>query len=193
MPKLGEIRKGEEIGYKGTHRYIWHACIDCGKERWERLYGDIPKYLRCYSCNMLKRRNRRGENHPQWKGGRLKTEQGYIEVLLQPDDFFYPMAKKDGYVLEHRLIVAKHLGRCLQPWERVHHKGIRYIGIENKSDNLIDNLKLTTAGSHSREHSKGYYDGYRQGLQDGQSESMRVLKAEIRLLRWEFKERGKVL
>lgn len=46
MPKLGEIKRAEEIGYKGKHKRIWHACRQCGKElrllRWEnKQMGEI--------------------------------------------------------------------------------------------------------------------------------------------------------
>lgn len=185
-PEIGEIGSGRKLGYKDTARYIWDACIDCGKERWVRLCRGIPKYLRCYPCNVIKQ-SQLGESNPRWKGGRVERPDGYIAIKLYSDDFFYPMARKDGYVSEHRLVMAKHLGRCLQPWEKVHHKD----GI--KDHNEYSNLKMTTAGSHSLEHSKGYRDGYRQGLQDGQSEAIRELKQEIRLLRWELKERKEVL
>jgi hypothetical protein len=71
-----------------------------------------------------------------WAGGKTKTKLGYITKTIFPDNFFYPMADKYGRVLEHRLLMAEYLHRCLLPWEIVHHKN----GIKN--DNRIENLEL---------------------------------------------------
>jgi len=32
MPEIGEIKHASELQRKGTDKYIWSACINCGKE-----------------------------------------------------------------------------------------------------------------------------------------------------------------
>ncbi len=201
MPEIDEIKKARELGFIGYGKVIWSSCIDCGKERWVTYVNGQPRRKRCSSCahKVIPRTPEWGENiaksllgakSPRWKGGRTINNEGYILILLRPDNFFYPMVNKSGYVLEHRLVMAKHLGRCLQSWEIVHHKGVRYIGIENKTDNLRDNLDLTIRGSHLSEHSKGYRDGYQQGYRDAQLTKMKELLEHIKLLEWRLKERA---
>ena len=146
MPQIGDIRKREEVGLKGDSYVVWAACETCGKERWVAFNKKRNKRIskRCYLCSgRLNALNHTREGHPRWKGGRLKTTDGYIAVYLRPNDFFYSMTRKN-YILEHRLVMAKHLGRCLHSWEIVHHKN------HIKDDNQIENLQLVTDDRHKQ-------------------------------------------
>ena len=125
-------------------RKIFLRCKECNKERAvDRYYAEKPTFTNlCISCA---RKARRADKNPYWKGGKYQNAQGYTLVLLQPNDFFYKMASVRGYVMEHRLVMAKHIGRNLQPWEVVHHKR----GIA-KSDNKIEGLRLMTDNRHKQ-------------------------------------------
>jgi hypothetical protein len=82
-----------------------------------------------------------GEKNPAWKGGATfrKRKGNYanypIKYVRCPLEYL-SMARKDGYVMEHRLVVAQHLGRCLQRSEVVHHIN------HNPTDNRLENLML---------------------------------------------------
>ena len=179
MPILGETTRRNILNpdCQDHGLLVWLGCENCGKERWVRIVKGKP-----YRNNLCQSCSQRGEHSGCWKGGRFKDKSnGYVLIKLQPDDFFYPMQTGMGYVFEHRLVMAKHLGRCLQSWEWVHHKN----GI--KDDNRIENLELTTKGNHSRQHGKGYRDGYAKGLQDGRLKKIQELKARIAELEQYFR------
>lgn len=80
-----------------------------------------------------------GPNNPAWKGGvtwkRPKGNYKGVKYVRCPMEFL-PMARKDGYVMEHRLVMAKRIGRCLTRTEVVHHID------HDPSNNCITNLML---------------------------------------------------
>ncbi len=183
-PNEGDIYNGLEIGKRCSKKYIWRICPICKNGRWV-LWSDIKRLLshKCRHCAGMK-----GNKNHRWKGGLTTTSGGYRLLTIYKNDPYYSMAanKKDGvgFILEHRFVMARHLGRCLHSTEIVHHKN----GI--KDDNRIENLELTILGVHSLKHSLGYSDGYKQGYQDGQSIKMLELLNHIKLLEWQLKETG---
>lgn len=77
-----------------------------------------------------------------WRGGRVTATGGYIAVTADPDDpIASAMANVTGYALEHRLVLAKSLGRPLTRHETVHHIN------GDRRDNRLENLQLRK-GNH---------------------------------------------
>lgn len=138
MPEIGETKQGFGIGIKSSNKFIWHACIDCGKERWvhfERIS------LRCHKCEAL---NRRGGKNPNWFGGQTITREGYV-FIRNP---IHPRAKPNGYVKRAIFVLEEKLGRPLLPDEVTHHiNGI-------KDDDRPENLMALPFAEHSRLEAK---------------------------------------
>lgn len=80
-------------------------------------------------------------------GNKRKHRDGYIYIRLIPKHPFYLMAN-NSWIQEHRLVMAKYLGRCLESWEIVHHKN------KVKDDNRIENLEIMKSGKHSIFHAQ---------------------------------------
>ena len=176
MPVLGEIKRGNEIGYKSNVKHIWSACENCRKERWVIYANGLSQTKLCLLCATRTDEHRqkmrahqlgrhlspetrekmsiaqRGEKGHHWKGGRIGDGHGYIYIWVTPDSPFLPMgvmvSKRGrtwgGYIREHRLVMAKQVGRCLLKSEMVHHlNGIR-------DDNRFENLALVSVKSHPK-------------------------------------------
>lgn len=79
---------------------------------------------------------------PPWKILKVVSKGDYNYAVV-PD---HPCATKNGYVLEHRIVMENAIGRLLRPNELVHHHN------ENKKDNNRSNLRIKTKGQHEREH-----------------------------------------
>jgi len=194
MPQIGDIINAKEFGYSRRGNYIYAICGECGNERWVQLRNGLPVSHKCQKCSASAlaklaktdeakhkmseaRKGIIGERHSRWQGGRSISREGYVRVWLSPNDFFHSMCRSHNAVSEHRLVMAKHLGRCLHPWEIVHHKN------GNPTDNRIENLELGGSnGEHIRDHNKGYQDGFQKGYYDGKDKRIQELELKIKEL-----------
>lgn len=92
---------------------------------------------------------RLGKDTSHWLGGIRHYSSGYVGIL-SPD---HPYASKDGYVMEHRLVMEKKLGRYLLSTEIVHHIN------GNKSDNRPENLRLV---ENHKKHAEIHADAVKE-------------------------------
>ena len=84
------------------------------------------------------------EKSSHWINGKSKTSCGYV-LIYKPEHKF---ARTNGYILEHRWVMEKHIGRYLKKTEVVHHID------GDVKNNKINNLALFTSQySHTKFHS----------------------------------------
>jgi len=144
-PNVRSLR-GREIGktkWAASMLYVSLPCSKCGEGRWVSLRAILTGRRRSSLCRRCWARNdgTKGAANPNWRGGRFVGSQGYVMCYVSAASPYFSMGKQltsaiGAYIPEHRLVMAQHLGRCLNPWEIVHHKnGVR-------TDNGLDNLEI---------------------------------------------------
>lgn len=95
-----------------------------------------------------------GPGNPAWKGGltyfkrKGKYADQSIKYVRCPEEYV-EMARKDGYVMEHRLIVAQEVGRPLLREECVHHIN------HDATDNRLENLMLFASNADHKRYEHG--------------------------------------
>jgi len=151
------VCKKQFSAYPSWHQtYCSRACMHvaqrgAGHPRWKGETRDCPVCGMTFKPGEKSQRfcsikcvglAHRGPNHGNWKGGRVPLRAGYIRIRM-PE---HP-ANVCGYVVEHRLVMERHIGRLLEPTEEVHHRD------GNRSNNDISNLVLLkSTGDHRRAH-----------------------------------------
>ena len=98
---------------------------------------DIPRYIRHKKYKEVK--------PDTYHVGYITTWNGYKKIKAPAD---YPNKDNKWYVMEHRLVMEKYIGRYLESNEEVHHID------GNKFNNKIENLQLLTKQEHRRIHLK---------------------------------------
>ena len=125
-------------------KYCSYKCMgisNIGKKPWNKgTKGIMKAWNKGKKCLQYS-----GENHWNWKGGIMKQSQGYV-FAYSPN---HPNVNNKGYMLEHRLVMEKKLGRYLTTKEQIHHKN------HIRDDNRIRNLLLCPDNkTHLRLHYK---------------------------------------
>ena len=91
---------------------------------WLKVYG-----IKCSPEDTLRRKQ--AVVPWNYRGGQ-KESNGYV-LIASPD---HPAHGKDGYVMQHRLVLEGEIGRLLFPEERIHHLN------HKRCDNSVQNLLL---------------------------------------------------
>lgn len=135
--KMSEALKGRVAHNKGKKLPIWWRKKLSLAKKGKPLSPENREAIRVAMQRF------RGKNNPHWRGGRIERNK-YILVVCPPR--FKVMAKKDGYVMEHRLVMARVLGRNLLRTEVVDHIN------RDTCDNRPENLRVyKTNGKHLAE------------------------------------------
>lgn len=154
--------------YRQTNSLAWSECLTC-KAIFLHYRKDVANFCSKPCCgkakDWLKKHSANGrgkkcpakglpkEKNPAWKGGvtffkrKGKYADQSIKYVRCPASMM-SMARKDGYVMEHRLAVALEIGRPLTRQECVHH--INHDATDNRLENLM--LFATNADHKRYEH-----------------------------------------
>lgn len=133
-PQAGDSAKASVLGLAGSYLMYFDPCAKCGKLRWVRKEARGTCCHRCGDKYTGPRRDR----HP----GSRYFSRGYALIYLEKGDPLRCMAKDDGWASEHRIVMARKVGRPLTQDDVVHHVN------GDRTDNRECNLLLMTKQSH---------------------------------------------
>lgn len=162
--------------WESKKKRIKEICHICGNEFTIKLSRKtIAKYCsaQCYRIAQKGRPSHRkgkealwmiGQKHPNWKGRVSTGNDGYIFIHCKN----HPYRTHHNYVLEHRLVVEKQIGRYLKPTEHVHHLGER----DDNRPHLL--IAFASQGAHNR-FERGKHVEPREIIYDGRIHEVSAL------------------
>ena len=151
---------------------VYGTCLVCG-DLFRTKKSDLERRKTCSrKCSDIRKKTQykgesnpnygnRGQKNPVFVGEKIKL--GYRLVYMPG----HPNSQKDGYILEHRLIMSEVLGRPLEDFEDVHHKD------ENRLNNDPSNLEVITRSEHTALHNR-----QKQIVRDENGRIKAIIKAE---------------
>lgn len=125
----------------------------------KRTEAEKRRISEIHKGKVLTEETKKKISESRFKGGvghKKQREDGYVAIYF-PD---HPNSNKDGYVMEHVLVVECAIGRHLKEDECVHH--INRI----RDDNRLSNLRIMTKSEHMSFHSKERWRNRKKGSDD---------------------------
>src|SRR3990167_84759 len=123
----------EKLGLAPKER-PWRPCKWCGNKATQDRRNRVRNFCSKACASRWTAKNRSTTK------GRYTTSKGYTAIYIPT----HPDASKGGYVMEHRLVMEKLLGRRLLKTEIVHHLDGK------RANNKPKNLELMTTTAHNR-------------------------------------------
>lgn len=142
MPYPNEVER--YMAPNGHTRYrIRLTCSECGKVRFVDLRNlSRMKTDLCGRCSRLQTKI----SMPT----RTIDKRGYVKLYIPKNHSLATMRDARGQIYEHRIVMARKLGRILNDDEHIHHVN------GNKTDNSLNNLRLVDPHEHASRHAKEF-------------------------------------
>ena len=123
----------------------------------EKMIKHITKLGKSHKGKKLNEKTKEKISLAKFKGGighKKKRADEYIAIYF-PE---HPKANKEGYIMEHDLVMECVIGRHLKNDEVVHHKN------HKRDDNRVQNLQLMTFKEHAGHHMRERHQKRRDDL-----------------------------
>ncbi len=127
---------------RGRRTGIIVLCPVCGQNFFRKYTRQKICSLKCVGILSQSKRNQKGSNNSNWKGGITISKKGYV-YIMNPS---HHRANKKGYVKRADIVLEEKIGRSLNDNEIAHHIN------EIKNDDSPENLELHTIKSHAKLH-----------------------------------------
>lgn len=133
---------GQKFCSQSCRSLFIHRCTDKknGFQKGHTSWLKGTKGIAKPNITSFKKGDHVGDKHPNWKGGRIVTTQGYISMWTDK-----------GRRAEHVVVAEKKLGRKLKRNECVHH--INHI----RTDNRPENITVMKQREHGIYHANKYW------------------------------------